>query len=52
MAVSIHDQSLQKLAAEMLKVFRGLSHEIANALFQFREQIPYKLKQRAQFKIP
>ena len=51
-SVSIHHQNLQKLAAEMLKVFRGLSHEIANALFQFREQIPYELRQRPQFQIP
>ena len=36
----------------MFKVSRGLSPEIANELFQFREQIPYELRQRPQFQIP
>ena len=49
MAVSIHHQNLQKLAVEMFKVSRGLSPEIVNELFQFREQIPYELRQRSQF---
>ena len=35
-----------------LKVFRGLSAEILNELFQFREQIPYELRQMLQFEIP
>ena len=52
MAVSIHHQNLQKLAVEMFKVSRGLSPEIVNELFQFREQIPYELRQRPQFQIP
>ena len=52
MAVSIHHQNLQKLAIEMFKVFRGLSPEIVNELFQFRQQIPYELRQRPQFQIP
>ena len=30
----------------MFKVSRGLSPEIANELFQYREQIPYKLRQK------
>ena len=51
MAVSIHHQNLQKLAVEMFKVSRGLSPEIVNELFQFREQIPYELRQRPQFQI-
>ena len=29
------------IAAEMSKVSRGLSPEIVNKLFQFRDQIPY-----------
>ena len=45
-------QNLQKLAVEMFKVSRGLSPEIVNELFQFREQIPYELRQRPQFQIP
>ena len=51
-SVSIHHQNFQKLAVEMFKVSRGLSHEIVNELFQFREQIPYELRQRSQFHIP
>ena len=42
----------KKLVVEMFKVSRGLSPEIANELFQFREQIPYELRQRSQFQIP
>ena len=49
---SIQHQNLQKLAAEMFKVSRGLSPEIVNELFQFREQVPYELRQRAQSQIP
>ena len=49
---SIHHQNLQKLAVEMFKVSRGLSPEIVNELFQFREQISYELRQRPQFQIP
>ena len=36
----------------MFKVSRGLSPEIVNELFQFREQIPFELRQRPQFQIP
>ena len=36
----------------MFKVSRGLSPEIVNELFQFREQISYELRQRPQFQIP
>ena len=43
---------LQKLAVEMFNVSRGLSPEIGNELFQFREEIPYELRQRPQFQIP
>ena len=50
--VSIHHQNLQKLAVEIFKVSRGLSPEIVNELFQFREQIPYELRQRSYFQIP
>ena len=35
---------LQKLAVEMFNVSRGLSPEIGNELFQFREEIPYELR--------
>ena len=36
----------------MFKVSRGLNPEIVNELFQFREQIPYELRQRSQFETP
>ena len=56
-SASIHHQNLQKLAVKIFKVSRGLSPEIVNELFQFREQIPYQggyyeLRQRPQFQIP
>ena len=51
-SVSIHHQNLQKLAVEMFKVSRGLSHRIISKLFPVREQIPYKLKQWRLFQIP
>ena len=35
----------------MFKVSRGLNPETVNELFQFREQISYKLRQRLQFQI-
>ena len=35
--VSIHHQNLQKLPLKMFKVSTGLSPEIVNELFQFRE---------------
>ena len=37
-SVSIHHQNLQRLAVDMFKASRGLSPEIVNELFQFREQ--------------
>ena len=52
MAASIHHQNLQKLAVQMFEVSRGLSREIVNELFQFREQVPYELRRRSQFQIP
>ena len=51
-SVSIHHQILQKLEVEIFKASRGLSSEIINELFQFREEIPYEFKQRSQFQIP
>ena len=36
----------------MFEVSEGLSPEIVNELFQFREEIPYKLRQKTQFQIP
>ena len=51
-SVSFHHQNLQKLAVEMFKFFRGLSPEIVNELFQFKDQIPYELRQKSQFQIP
>ena len=50
-AISINHQNLQKQAVEMFKVFKGLSPEILNEVFQFREEITYELRQRSQFHI-
>ena len=50
-SVSIHHQNLRKLAIEMFQVSRGLSPEILNELFKFREQIPYELRRRPLFQI-
>ena len=36
----------------MIDFSRGLSPEIVNELFQFREPISYELKRRSQFQIP
>ena len=36
----------------MFKVSTDLSPKILHELFQFREQLPYELKQRSQFQIP
>ena len=38
-SVSINQQNLQKLAAEMFKFSRGLNPEIIIEIFQFREEI-------------
>ena len=46
-----HHQNWQNLAVDMLKVFRGLHPKIINKIFQFREEITYKLSQRSQFHI-
>ena len=43
-SASIHHPNSQKLAVEMFKVPRGLSPEIVNELFRFREQIFYELR--------
>ena len=51
-SLSIHHQNFKKLAVEMLKVSRGLSPKIVNGLFQFRDQIPFELRQRSLFQIP
>ena len=40
----IHYQTLQKLAIKMFIVSRGLSPEIINETFQFREEITYELR--------
>ena len=47
----IHHQNLQKLAVEIFKVARGLSPEIINEIFQFREEITYELTERSHFHI-
>ena len=51
-SVSIHYQNIRQLAIEMFKVSKGLCPEIVKGLFQFRNDIPYNLRQRSQFHIP
>ena len=51
-SVSIHCQNIRQLATEMFKVSKGLCPEIVKGLFQFRNEIPYNLRQRSQFHIP
>ena len=51
-AVSIHYQNIQELTIEMFKVSKGLCPEIVKGLFQFRNDIPYNLRQRSRFHIP
>ena len=51
-SVSIHYQNIRQLATEMFKVSKGLCPEIVKGLFQFRNEIPYNLRQRSQFHIP
>ena len=51
-SLSIHHQNLQTLAVEMFKAYRDLSPDIVSELCQFREKIPYELRQRPQFQIP
>ena len=48
-SVSSHHQNFQKLAVELFKTSEGLSSEIVNELSQFRERIPYELRQRPRF---
>ena len=48
----IHYQTLQKLAIKMFIVSRGLSPEIINETFQFREEITYELRQGSRFLTP
>ena len=51
-SISIHYQNIPQLATEMFKVSNGLCPEIVKGLFQFRNEMPYNLKQRSQFHIP
>ena len=48
-SASIHYQNIRQLATEMFKVSKDLCLEIEKGLFQFRNEIPYNLRQRSQF---
>ena len=50
-SVSIHYQNIRQLATEMFKVSKGFCPEIVKGLFQFRNEIPYNLRQRSQYHI-
>ena len=49
---SINYQNIRQLAIEIFKVSKGLCPEIVKGLFQFRNDIPYNLRQRSQIQIP
>ena len=51
-SVSIYYQNIWQLPTEMLKLLKGLCPEIVKGLFQFRNNIPYNLRQRLQIHIP
>ena len=51
-SASIHHQNLQKFAVEMFDFSRGLTPEIVNELFQFREPIPHEIRRKSQFQLP
>ena len=51
-SVSIQYQNIRQFAIEMFKVSKFLCPEIVKGLFQFRNGIPYNLRQRPQFLIP
>ena len=51
-STSIHHQNLQKFAVEMFNFSRGLSPETVTELFEFREPVPYELRQMSQFQLP
>ena len=51
-SVSIHYQNVRQFATEMFRVSEVLCPEILKGLFQFRNEIPYNLRQRSQFHIP
>ena len=46
-SVSIHYQNIRQLAINMFKVSKGLFPEILKGLFQFRYDVPYRLRQRS-----
>ena len=50
-STSIQYQNIRQLATEMFKVSKGLCPEIVKGLFQFRNDLPYNLRQRSQFHI-
>ena len=50
-SVSIRYQNIRQLATVMLKVSKGLCPEIVKRLFQFKNKIPYNLRQRSQIYI-
>ena len=52
MALSLFIIKIYKNLQLKCLIFRGLSPEIVNELFQFREPIPYELRRRSQFQIP
>ena len=50
-SISIRYQNIRQVATEMFKVSKGLCPEIIKGLLQFRNEIPYNLRQTSQFYI-
>ena len=50
--VSIHHQNIRFLAIEMFNVFSGISPRIVKEIFQFRDVVPYQLRQQTDSQIP
>ena len=50
-SVFFHYQNIRQLATETFKVSKGLCPEIVKGQFQFRNEIPYNLRQSSQFHI-
>ena len=46
----LHERYSQ-LATEMIKLVKGLCSEVMKRLFQYRNEIPYNLRQRSRFHI-
>lgn len=47
--VSMQHQSARHLTTKMFKDFTGLSPEITEEIFEFKDKVPYSVRRRFQF---